>query len=306
MNASLIPIRLAAGSATADILPYGARIARLRFSGTDVFVAYEDTASYRDDEPYLGAILGRTSGRIADAHLAVDGREHELSANEGSDHLHGGEGGFARRTWAVAEEEADRLVLSLISPDGDQGYPGRLAAKATFTLTEDALRVDYEARTDAATPVSLTHHPYVRLSGTDVLDHTVEANASAWTPLTARGIPTGEVADIGGTVLDLSAPRRIGDLLDALDGTLDHGVVCPGGVRVRVSDGERALTVTSDHTHCQLFGAGTVGPPLGRYMGLAIEPQGWPDAERHAGFEDRTLRSDETYRRWIIYSASRG
>lgn len=298
---SLVPVTLNAGSSTADILPYGARIMQLRFSGRPVFVAYDEPAQYVADEPYVGAILGRTSGRIANARLTVDGQTHALAANEGGHHLHGGPGGFGVRDWTVAERGEDRLVLTLTSDDADQGYPGRVTAKATFTLTPDAFRVDYEAVCDAPTPISLTHHPYVRLSGNDALDHSVQTNADRWTPLTEAGIPTGKVADVADTPLDMRGPVRIGDVIEALNGTLDHGVVCPGGVRVRVSDGANALTITSNHTHCQLYGAGTVGAPLGRYMGLAVEPQGWPDAERHEGFEDRIVRPGQTYRRHVVY-----
>ena len=291
---------LRVGGAYARILAYGARIAELSFGGRDVFVRYADDASNVDDEAFLGAALGRVSGRIGGARLTVDGQTHDLAANAGDDQLHGGPGGLSNRDWTLAEQAEDRLVLTLVSEDGDQGFPGRLEARLTFALTEDALRVDYEATADAPTPVSLTHHPYVRLSGTDVLDHTVQANGASWTPLTEAGIPTGAVEDVTGTPLDLRAPARVGDVIEALDG-LDHGVVCPGGVRVAVSDGARTLTITSDQTHCQLFGAGTLGDPPGQHCGLAVEPQGWPDAEKHEGFESRILRPGETYRRWVAY-----
>ena len=297
---------LRAGTASARVLTYGARIAASSFGGAPVFVSYGDDADNRDDEAYLGAVLGRVSGRIGGATLPMGDDRFDLDANAGDDQLHGGGAGFSRRVWDVAEAGADRLVLTLASEDGDQGFPGRLDARVAFALREGALRVDYEARADAPTPVSLTHHPYVRLSGGDVLDHTVQANAAAWTPLTAAGIPTGEVRDVAGTPLDLSAPRRVGDVIGALtsrgEGGLDHGIVCPGGVRVAVSDGQRTLTVASDQTHCQLFGAGTLGDPPGRHCGLAVEPQGWPDAEKHEGFEGRVLRPGQVYRRWVTYS----
>ena len=294
---------LAAGTARARILDYGARIVSLSFRGRDVFLSYGDLTDYRDDEPYLGAILGRTSGRIAGAVLSVRGTRYPLTANEGPDHLHGGTEGFGHRRWVVEERDPDRLVLRLVSEDGDQGYPGRLEARAVFVLTEEALRVDYEATSDAPTPVSLTHHPYVRLSGRDALDHRIEANAQGWTPLTATGVPTGAVDPVAGTPMDLAEPGRLTDLMaDLAPDPLDHGVVCPGGVRVRISDPEgRALTITSDHTHCQLYGAGKMGPPHGPHAGIAVEPQGWPDAERHEAFEDRTLAPGRTYRRFVEY-----
>ena len=302
-GSGLHALTLRAGTARAVVLPYGARIAALSLGGGPVFASYEDAGDNLGDEAYLGAVLGRTSGRVGGARVTVDGRTHALAANAGDDQLHGGPEGFSRRVWSVAGRAEDRLSLALASPDGDQGFPGRLEARLAFALTEDALRVEYEARADAPTPLSLTHHPYVRLSGTHALDHTVRANAAAWTPLTEAGIPTGEVRDVAGTPLDLSQPRRVGDLEEVLGG-LDHGVVCPGGVRVAVSDGQRTLTVASDQTHCQLFGAGTLGSPPGRHCGLAVEPQGWPDAEHHEGFEQRVLRPGETYRRWVEYRGS--
>ena len=292
---------LRAGGAHAQVLPYGARIARLAFGGQDVFAAYGDAGNNVDDEAYLGAVLGRVSGRIGGARLSVDGHAHDLDANAGADQLHGGTAGFSRRVWGVAERAADRLTLTLTSEDGDQGFPGRVEARVRIGLSQRALRVDYEARADAPTPVSLTHHPYVRLSGADVLDHTVQANAAAWTPLTEAGIPTGEVVPVAGTALDPTRPRRVGDLEDAFAGGLDHGIVCPGGARVAVSDGQRTLTVTSDRTHCQLFAGGTLGAVPGRHCGLAVEPQEWPDAEKHEGFAPRVLRPGEAYRRWVEY-----
>ena len=304
MSGASLPSReLASGGARARILLYGARIAGLSFGGADVFVRYAEDAHNLRDDAYLGAALGRTSGRIGGARFRLGDETFRLDANAGDDQLHGGTDGFSVRDWQVAEAAPDRLVLTLTSEEGDQGFPGRLDARLTFTLAPDALRVDYEATTDALTPVSLTHHPYVRLSGRDVLDHTVQANAAAWTPLTEAGIPTGELLSVQDTPLDIGLPRRVGDVIRALDG-LDHGVVCPDGVRVAVSDGQRTLTVTSDQTHCQLFGAGTLGTPPGRHCGLAVEPQEWPDAEKHVGFPRRLLAPGQTYRRWVEYRLS--
>ena len=291
-------LRLEAGAAAARVLPYGARLAALSFGGTDVVLAYPDDADHRDDEPYLGSVLGRTSGRIKAASLVLDQTTHRLTANEGEDHLHGGTLGFGRRTWDVEAADARSATLRHSSPDGEEGYPGRLDASCRFDLEPDRLTITYEAEADAPTPVSLTHHPYFALGG-GVSAHRLTVNASGWLPLTARGVPTRERRDVTGGPLDLRAGRSLADLLADLDGPLDHCLVCEGGVEVLLEGPAGALRLAADQPCLQVYGAGKMGAPFGPGAGLALEPQAYPDAER-CGFPSRLLRPGETYRRTTV------
>ena len=291
-------LRLEAGATAVRVLPYGARLAALSFGGTDVVLAYPNDADHRDDEPYLGAVLGRTSGRIKGASLVLGGTTHRLTANEGEDHLHGGTLGFGRRTWDVEAADARSATLRHSSPDGEEGYPGRLDALCRFELEPERLTITYEAQTDAPTPVSLTHHPYFALGG-EVPAHRLTVNASGWLPLTARGVPTGERRDVTGGPLDLRAGRDLPDLLAGLDGPLDHCLVCEGGVEVLLEGPAGALRLTADQPCLQVYGAGKMGAPLTPGAGLALEPQAYPDAER-CGFPSRILHPGETYRRKTV------
>ena len=291
-------IVLRAGPSAARLLPYGARLTDLSLRGLPVLLAYPDDAANRDDEAWLGAALGRVSGRIADARLRLDGETHRLDANEGDDHLHGGAAGFGHVTWTATRQSEAEAVLTLTSPDGDQGYPGRLEASCRVRLDEDRLILTYEAATDAPTPVSLTHHPYFRLGG-DVDAHVLRVNADAYLPLGPTGVPTGETRDVAGTPLDLRAGRRLSGVLAELGAPLDHCLVCGDAVDLRLEGPDAALRITADQPCLQLYGGGKLGPPLHAGAGLALEPQAYPDAER-CGFPSRVLRPGEAYRRETV------
>ena len=291
---------LRAGEVEARVLPYGARLAALRFGGVPVLLSYPDDAANRGDEAWLGAALGRTSGRVKDAQLAVDGGVHRLDANAGADHLHGGAAGFGHVDWTVAERSERSALLTLTSPDGDEGYPGRLDARCRLTLEAERLTITYEAEADAPTPVSLTHHPYFRLGG-DVSEHVLRVNADAYLPLDAGGLPTGEVRDVTGTPLDLRAGRPLSAVLAGLGAPLDHCLVCGERVSARLEGPSAALRIEADQPCLQVYGAGKMGPPLHAGAGLALEPQAYPDAER-CGFPSRVLRPGEAYRRTTVIS----
>ena len=291
-------IRLRAGAAEARLLRYGARLASLSLGGMPCLLAYPDDAANRDDDTWLGAALGRTSGRIADAALRLGGRTHRLSANEGADHLHGGSSGFGHVDWALEQEGESSATWRLESPDGDQGYPGRLDALCRVRLEEDALTLTYEAEADALTPVSLTHHPYFRLGG-DVSAHRMSVNADAYLPLSPNGLPTGEVRSVRGTPLDLRGGGDLGAVLAALNAPLDHCLVCEDGVRVRLEGPAGALTITADQPCLQVYGAGKMGAPFWPGAGLALEPQAYPDAER-CGFPARLLAPGDRWQRTTV------
>ena len=181
----------------------------------DVALGYRDAASYIGDGAASGKSVGRVAGRIARGRMTVDGEEYRLETNNGRNHLHGGSKGFANLPWE-SRVEGNRVVFSLLSPDGDQGYPGELAVEAVYDFDdEDSLEVTYLARSSRTTAVNLTNHLYWNLagegSGRTILDHELQLNCSKALEMDAEQIPTGRLIDVAGTPLDFTSFRRFGD-----------------------------------------------------------------------------------------------
>src|SRR5690606_23801382 len=193
------------GGVRADILELGGILARLEVPAArgrvGVVLGLEDAQAYFDDPAYLGALVGRYGNRIGGARFALDGREHELAANEGRNHLHGGRLGFGRRLWEVLEHRRDELVLGLHSPDGEGGYPGSLDVRATYRIEGDRLRLCFEASSDAPTPFNPTHHPYFNLAGDPMVPasaQVLQVPVEGFLPVSDELIPLGDVAPVAG------------------------------------------------------------------------------------------------------------
>ncbi|HKP75404.1 MAG TPA: aldose epimerase family protein [Longimicrobiaceae bacterium] len=316
---------ISAGGLTAVVLNYGAIVQSLRAPDrdgnvADVVLGYDTEAEYEGDEFYLGAVVGRSAGRIRGAGFTLDGERVRLSANDGANHLHGGFRGFGKATWqALAFEDASGagVVLEHVSSDGDEGYPGNLAVRVTYTLTHDAaLRVDFHATTDRATPVNLTQHAYFNLAGEgsgDVLGHELQIAASAYTPLGVNLIPTGEIAAVEGTPLDFRRPRAIGERIGAADEQLriargyDHNFVLDGpgdaaAARLRDPRSGRVLELFTSEPGMQLYtgnfldATGKRGHRYGPRAGVCLETQHFPDAPNQPGFPSTILRPGQEYR----------
>ena len=309
---------------TVSVLEYGAIVQSIRVPDrdgqiADVVLGYDTVAGYERDRFYLGAVVGRCAGRIGGAAFTLDGARHALSPNDPPNHLHGGFRGFGKVTWRAREIE-DGVVLEHTSPDGDEGYPGTLDVRVTYTLSrENVLAVEYHAVTDRPTPVSLTQHAYFNLVGEgsgDVLDHELTVHAASFTPLNERLLPTGEIAPVEGTPLDFRAPHRVGERIGADDAQLriaggyDHNFVidgAPGVLRpaARLADpaSGRVLEVFTTEPGMQLYTGnfldGTAGKHGHRYgprAGLCLETQHFPDSPNRPGFPSVILRPGEAYR----------
>ncbi len=306
------PVRLSNDRVSIEILPLGATLHRFEVrepGGGLRNIVLSRTDPDRTDDSYLGATVGRLANRVDGSQVTIDGVPHDLAPNEGANQLHGGPGGFSEVVWDVTEVGEDRVVLHLVSPDGDQGYPGRMEVTAAYSLLPDGAEVVYSATTDAPTVVNLTTHPYFILGDAGIEDHVVTAPTSHYTPTRDDLIPTGELADVAGTAFDLRAPRVVGEVIAeavatglARKGGVDQNFAIAGtGLRehVRLS-GPSGLTlvVRSDAPGLQLYS----GEHLGR-AGLAIEPQGFPDAPNHPGFPPVDLLPGQEYRattQWLI------
>jgi aldose 1-epimerase len=269
----------------------------------------------------FGTLLGRYANRIAGASISLDGQTYALSKNEGGNTLHGGAVAFSKLVWNVAAAGADTLVLTHVSPDGDQGFPGELTVQATYRLEADTLSLTFEAHTTKPTVLNLSAHPYFNLGGPacgDVLNHEVTIAADAFLPTDAAQIPTGMRQPVAGTPFDFRQPTALGARIRQPDPQLflglgyDHCFVLRGdGPAVTVHDpaSGRVLEVHTDHPSVQVYTgnklagsfAGHGGVIYRQSAGLALEPQEFPDAPHQANFPSTTLRPGEIYRRTIGY-----
>lgn len=302
-----------AGGLSATVTQYGARLTALEVpvaAGTrNIVLGHTDFASYLADHAHLGAVAGRYANRIRGARFVLDGREVRLPANAGANTLHGGPHGFGTLVWEAASDGED-VVLTLTSPDGDQGFPGRLEVSVRYAIADDTLSIDYMARTDAPTVINLTNHAYFNLAGAGtVLDHELTIAADAFLPVDATLIPTGERRAVADTPFDFRTPMAIGARIDAddaqlrLGGGYDHCFILAGAPRAapalaaRVAAGGITLEVLTTEPAVQLYtGNGLNGAPFARRTGLCLETQHFPDSPNHPDFPSTVLRPGETFR----------
>lgn len=317
-------LRCRAGDVELETIAYGARVHRLRVptaSGPrDVVLGHADVAAYRAATDYMGATVGRYANRIGRGRLPLGDGVHRLAANENGNTLHGGPEGFGERVWDVVLAAPDRVEYELTSPDGDQGFPGEVTATSVYAVRPDGVDLELAATCTATTVISLTNHSYFNLSGGgSVDDHRLTVPADLYTPTTQDLLPTGELAPVDGTPLDLRRPTRLGDAVRSPHGALaaargiDHNLVPRGeGLRVvavlEVDD--LRLTVESDAPGLQVYtgnfldgsSRGRDGRPYRQGDGLCLEPQRFPDAPNHDGFGNVVLHPGETYRHRIRWT----
>ncbi|GAA3597116.1 galactose mutarotase [Nonomuraea rosea] len=285
-------VELSSGRLRAEVLTYGAILRSLEVSGVNVVLGLDTIEDYLTRSRYFGAVVGRYGNRIAKGRFTLDGAEYQLPINNGTNSLHGGTHGFDSKVWSIQDLTDSSVTLTLVSPDGDQGYPGTLTASVTYTLENDAIRLDYASETDAPTVVNLTNHSYFNLAGGgDVLDHVVQMDAEHYLPVDDTKIPTGEPAPVKGTPFDFTTPHAVGE---RYDGAYDHCFVLTGGVRVTAGDLTMECTTTEPgvqfYTGSMLDGVAT---PYGPYAGLCLETQHFPDSPNQPQFPSTVLRPGE-------------
>lgn len=307
----LIPLEC--GNLSCGILTYGAVLQNLLVPDsdgfdTDVVLGYENVNSYEELSGRMGAVIGRYANRIANARFELGGRTYELSRNRGPDHIHGGFSGFDRKIWDVKSVSGRSVTLSLSSPDGDEGYPGNIDVEVTYTLDGDSLSIGYTARSDEDTVCNLTNHSYFNLNGHNrgtVEDNYVSINSSRHTVLGDRSLPTGEIAPVDGTPLDLRQARSLGTRLRKYGG-FDNNYLLDGRKAATVYAPKSGITmeVETDSPAVQFYTAnglknvdGKYGSRYGKWSGLCLETQECPDAPNRPEFPPAVLRKGETYRR---------
>ncbi len=302
----------------------------------DVVLGYDHFEDYRKATPYFGAIIGRFGNRIAGGTFTLDGRTYTLATNNDPGgipcHLHGGKIGFDKVVWddeAMPKEDAAGLRLRYRSRDGEEGYPGNLDITVHYWLTNrNELRVEYEATTDAPTPVNVTQHSYFNLGGHDsgtILDHELMIAADHITPVDKGLIPTGATMSVAGTPFDFTKPTAIGARIDAQNeqlafgGGYDHNFVLArwdGTLRsvaiVHEPKSGRMMEVLTTEPGVQFYcgnfldgsNVGKGGHAYRHRSGFCLETQHFPDSPNQPAFPSTILRPGQTYRQTTVYRFS--
>ena len=310
---------------------YGARITSIKVPDregqfADVVLGYDKIESYKTaaKKPYFGATLGRNAGRIAKGQFSLDGIDYKLACNNGPNHNHGGMIGFDKVEWA-AEKIKNGVRFSRRSPDGEEGYLGNLDVAVTYTLTdENELQIDYCATTDKATPVNLSNHSYFNLAGEGsptVLDHELNINADAMTPIDNTSVPTGAIVPVAGTPFDFRSSKPVGRDIDQENEQLKNGsgydhnfVLTESGIAATLYDpaSGRVMDVLTDQPGLSLYTAnflngtlaGKSGRPYARRSALCLETQHFADSPNKPEFPSTILRPGEVYKTQTIYRFS--
>ena len=315
----------------AKIITYGAMLTEMHVPDKngnlgDVVFGHDKLEDYLDGHSYFGVTTGRVANRIAKGKFTLDGHEYSLATNNDPNHLHGGIEGIDKKVWSAREvrsKEGEAVAFSYVSPDGEEGYPGELKMKVTYTLTNDnELRIDYLATTNKATPVNLTNHAYWNLAGKgQILDHVLQLNADHYTPVDKTGIPTGEILKVD-EVMSFLKPTKIGARIDDAKlagepGGYDHNY-CLNKIEFgKISMAARVEEETSGRT-LEIF---TTEPGIQFYTGnflngteigkggwkyefrnaFCLETQHFPDSINQPHFPSTVLRPKEKYTQTTIH-----
>jgi aldose 1-epimerase len=319
------------------IIDYGAIVVSLSAPDrngkfADVVLGYDSLAGYVDDNAFLGAIVGRYGNRIAKGKFKLEGKEYQLTVNSGTNHLHGGAKGFYKALWEAEPIESSTdpaLKLTYVSKDGDEGYPGTVTMKVTYTLTKDnALKIDYEDTTDKTTILNPTHHSYFNLTGDPtktILDHELMIAADYITPVDSDLITTGKLAKVDGTPFDFKKPEKVGTRINNNDQQLifgrgyDHNWVLNNydkNVRLAASlydpQSRRFMEVLTDQPGLQFYSGnfldgsikGKSGIKYKHRTALCLETQHFPDSPNKPNFPSVVLKPGEKYQQTTIYKFS--
>ena len=305
-----------------SISEFGATIVKLLVPDrngnvSDIVGGYDSLSSYENGDGYQGAIVGRFGNRIAKGIFTLDGATYKLYINNGENHLHGGKIGFSHKVWtSEAKENGDSvsLKLSLVSPDGDEGYPGELSVSVVYTLDSDSLCISYSATTDKKTVLNLTNHSYFNLAGYDsgkIFDHVIKISADRFLPTDAGLIPTGEIASVSGTPFDFRKSKSIGRDFYADDINLknalgyDHCLVFDESIGtdtpkivVKENNSGRAMEVYTSMPAVHFYTGNFLNNPDYPFKGgypqatqnaFCLETENMPDSVNHENFTDCTL-----------------
>jgi aldose 1-epimerase len=311
--------RLDAGAVSATVLDQGGTITALQVAGRNVVLGLRDLAAYEASGSW-NCLVGRYANRLRGG-VTIEGRHYPLAEAVNGVTLHGGRGLlWGARLLEVLQAGDSALTLRLVSADGDQGFPGRMTVDVTYSVSDDGLRLDYSAATDAPTAINLTNHIYFNLAGGGlVTDQLLQLNADAITPTDAQQIPTGAIIPVAGTAFDFREPAAIGARVESKDPQmalargLDHNFVLNKSAALdwaaRLTGDGLALEVLTSEPGIQVYSTNNVktgtldaaGREIPRRGGLALETQHFPDSPNQPGFPSTLLRPGETFRSTTIF-----
>jgi len=314
----------------AEIMTYGGIVISLQVPDrdgnfADIVLGCDSLDEYIKGTPYFGALIGRYGNRIAKGKFALDGVEYTLATNNGPNHLHGGIKGFDKVVWNAEPMQTDQgpaLKLAYRSRDGEEGYPGNLSCTVIYTLTNDnELKIRYEAETDKATIINLTHHSYFNLGGHnsgDILGHELILNADHFTPVDKDLIPTGEIKLVKGTPMDFTRPMTIGSRIEQVPGGYDHNYVLnssDGSLALAASVYEpktgRVMEIFTTEPGIQFYTGNFLdgsnkgkGAVYNKHNGFCLETQHFPDSPNKPDFPSVVLRPGEKYTHLTVHKFS--
>ena len=304
-----------------EVLNFGGAIQSLVFDGTDVVLTHKNAADYVNNGANLGVLVGRNSNRIANAEFTLNEKTYKLAVNNHKGNLHGGIIGFSKKLWDVKpiDEDEPSLILSIVSPDGDEGFPGEAKVQVTYTLTNDnSLKIHYEATCDCDTIMNMTNHTYFNLNGAGsgtIDNHTFELKSSFFTPTDNEGIPTGEILSVKNTPMDFTAPKKIGPALASdyeqiviVKNGIDHNFVLDGegyrSIGTLVGDKTNIkMDVFTDLPGVQVYTSNFLtenrvyknDAKYGKHHGICLETQYFPNAINIPHFVSPILKKGDTY-----------
>ena len=321
----------------AEITNYGGTVVSLHVpdkNGTlgDVVLGFDELEGYLAGAHYFGAIIGRYANRIGNALFELNGEQYHLAKNDGGNHLHGGNKGFDKVVWeskAIERGKNPFLMLTYRSRDGEEGYPGNLDVRVTYTITDDnSLKIEYMAVSDMDTVVNLTNHTYFNLAchaSDNILNHEIMINAAQFTTIDSHGIPNGEIRRVGGTSLELTDLTPVSDGLSGDDEQIilgqgyDHNWVLneAGNLAVKAAAlyeplSGRMMSVYTTKPGLQFYSGnyldgkiiGKQGVAYEQRSGLCLETQYFPDSMKHKHFPSPVLKKGEVYKHTTVYKFS--
>ena len=321
------------GRYSADITDFGATL--VRFCGpdrngrmTDVLLGFDNVVPYTGSIGYMGAVIGRFGNRIEKGKFTLNGKEYTLAVNNGPNHLHGGNVGFSHKIFAVRNVDDHTIEFGYLSPDGEEGYPGKLDVQVTYSLSQDGtLTIDYYAISDADTVINLTNHAYFNLNGAEhpgtVFNHTLQLSASAFCETDSDCLANGNILAVRGTPFDFREGRNLGDSITAdyapvkaAGGGIDHNFVLDGkdyrefGRLYSDTTGIEMICYT-DQPGVQVYTGNFIEPFIGKYGveytkhgAVCLETQGFPNSTSFGHFPSPVLKKGEIYRHTTAYKLS--
>ena len=292
----------------------------------DVVLGYDRLEDYEENPNFFGATIGRSCNRIANGRFEINSVTYQMDQNENENNLHSGKNGFEKRIWNVDEADGDHVVFSLLSPDGDEGFPGEFKISVTYTLTEEnEVKIHYSGICDKDTVANMTNHSYFNLGGHDsglVLDQILQINADSFTPVAdSKSIPTGEIAPVKGTPMDFTDEKPIGRDMEAdfeqlvFTGGYDHNYVLNnqnGTVRLaakaKCEESGIGLEVYTDTPGVQFYAGNFISGSAGKdgvsyepRTGFCLETQYYPNSINEPGFPSPILKKGDQYETTTIY-----